>query len=233
MARAPPYSPQSRSNARIIRTYESRSFFSSSRGDMSSLMRSCFDTLKCNLLRRSWFLLPSFSTTSFFFFFFDVFLRLQLTPAQKRDDDVEDEELDLIRPVVVCCCCCSSWPPWISFSYARPLSTKRIRDRAGPNANTLFLPMSTTIQEKKSQAKFTTNLHDCCSKAWIPQLQPAQSSTRIRLEIGSKASNLAQYELQRQLIHSFLWTNRLVLRPAATSTTSLPASFCHSFFTTN
>jgi len=140
MARAPPYSLQSRSNARIIRTYESRSFFSSSRGDMtSSLMRSCFDTLKCNLLRR---LLPSFSTTSFFFFFFDVFLRLQLTPAQKRDDDVEDEELDLIRPVV---CCCSSCPPWISFSYARPLSTKRIRDRAGPNANTLFLPMPTPI----------------------------------------------------------------------------------------
>ncbi len=143
MARAPPYSPQSRSNARIIRTYESRSFFSSSRGDMtSSLIRSCFDTLKCNLLRRSCFLLPSFSTTSFFFFF-DVFLRLQLTPAQKRDDDVEDEELDLIRPVV--CCCCSSCPPWISFSYARPLSTKRIRDRAGPNANTLFLPMWTPI----------------------------------------------------------------------------------------
>jgi hypothetical protein len=57
------------------------------------------------------------------------------------------------------------------------LSTKRIRDRAGPNANTLFLPMSTTIQEKKSQAKFTTNLHDCCSSLQQSMNPPAATCT--------------------------------------------------------
>jgi hypothetical protein len=112
MAREPPYSPQLRSNANIMRTYESRSFFSSTSGD-TSLIRS-LETLNPHLPLLV-FLPPSFS-----------FFGFRLQPQKIRDDDL------VVAPPPGSC-----WSCPLIFSYGK----LRIRDNAGPSANTLFLPM--------------------------------------------------------------------------------------------